>query len=52
MKIIGVNYAPLLWGKFQIGTVHNVPQEFMIGELLSRGVNADRKELITKMKKC
>ena len=52
MKKTGVDYAPLLLGKVQLGNAHNTQRELMIEELFLRNIIVDPKETITNHPNC
>ena len=48
--MVGAEYAPLLTGKVQIGTVLNDQRQSLLEELRLRGADVDTKEKITATK--
>ena len=51
MKMTGIQHAPLIQGKVQLGNVHNDQQELLIEECYLRAVIIDPKEKRTTIKK-
>lgn len=51
MKISGIHFTPLLVGKVQIGTIHNIKRDLLIKELRLWNIDVDPNENITGLKK-